>query len=239
MRARLTIICLLFAAVSCPIAYADNSTEYADIHVVGVISRIGDALTIKRVGSTVFTNSEQSLLISDWGIDRMITGLIVEALSPRFTVKPIDATSLQSSADIKTFIQGLPPESVSDAYIVISKSQGQDLSSNQYLSGLGLYRHDLILGGHRYGIYAYYQVSVIDAKTGKIIDYGTSRLNDGGVFNSQPPFLMTEAENWSDTPDAMTETQRQAIKMEMTQLIQTSVPHTLRTANLLPKVQAK
>jgi hypothetical protein len=228
----------LLAAFDGPTAQADTVNEYNNIHTVAVISEIGDSLTIGRVGSTAFTNNQMSLPILEWGVDDTIRKLATEALSIRFTVKPLDPAAIKTPLDIEHFIQSIPPESTADAYVVISDLGWKDPYTSSYLSGLGLYRHDPtfgFLGGTHYAIYAYYRVDVIDGRTGKKIDYGTARMNDRGPAFNAPPFETTDGANWADTPDAITDAQKSAIKDQLLKLIATSMPFTLRSANLIPK----
>jgi hypothetical protein len=235
MRTSLLVVAFFFSALSCNLARAVDADEYSNIHSVAVISRVGDTFTFKEVGGTVFSNSEKTIQIPDWGIDDKIVSLATEVLSSRFTVIPAELSGLSVTADLRPLIRNLPPEKIADAYVVISELTREIPMTNQSLSGLGVFRQGKIFGGHSDWLHADYVVSVIDGKTLKQIDYGSARMNDGGVWNSVPAFVPTDESNWADDPDTLTDLQRQAIKLQLTELIEKSLPHALASANLIPK----
>jgi hypothetical protein len=235
MRTLPIAIAVWFSALSYNAAVAADADEYANIHTVAVISRMGDAFTFKEVGGTVFSNSENAIQVPEWGIDAKIASLVTEALSSRFTVVPTGLSGLPITADLRPLIRSLPPEKTADAYVVIGEWTRQIPTTNQYLSGLGVFRRGMIFGGHGDALHADYAISVIDGKTLKQIDYGTARMNDGGYWNSRFAIELTDESNWSDTPDALSDVQKQAIKLQLFQLLEKSLPHALAAANLIPK----
>jgi hypothetical protein len=239
-------LCLLTSLTISQEASAASTDEYANIHSVGVISAIGDDISLLKIGSTVFGNGKSTLRTSDWNLDQAVVQQVTEAISARFAVKPItaDATPLETNdtrflhdgtPDVKSFILGLPQSNDVDAYVVVRKTLVQDIygGTNQYLWGLGIYRHSLIFGGSRDGIYAFYAVQVIDAKTGKIIDYGTPRMSDGSILTTSLPWDSSDPADWAETPDAMTDQQKQAIKAHLLSLVEISLPRALKSAGLI------
>ena len=225
-------ICLAVFGSDCALAAA--SDPYADIHTVCVLSQIGSVLTIKTVGSTVFGNKEdQSLPIEDWKLDDLVESEIADALSGRFAVSRADAP-LRSASNIRDYVGNLPAAQKADAYIVVGEGTAQAFESNQTITGLTLYRHNLILGGHNDFVYAPYVIAVMDGKTGRILDHGRASLNDGGFLTSALPFAANDEANWAETPEQFTETQRQNIRLEITQLVHTALIHALRNADLVP-----
>jgi hypothetical protein len=114
--------------------------------------------------------------------------------------------------------------------------RAQDIArgSNQYLEGLGLYRHDLLIGSPLDLMYAYYQVEVVDPKTKKIIDYGSSQMTDGGFLSHFPAEAHNDHANWAESPETMSDTQKENVKIQMQDLIQKSLIHALRSAKLVP-----
>lgn len=217
-------------------AVAVPADKYANIHTVGVISRIGDVLTLKRVGLTIFSNSEEKLPIADWGIDKMVRDSVATEVASRFTVKDANADMAPYNETPEELIGDLSSRHDVDAYIVIVKSRAQDIArgSNQYLEGLGLYRRDLFIGSPLDLMYAYYQVEVVDSKTRKIIDYGTAQLTDGSFLSHFPAESHNDPANWSETPEAMSDAQKEAVRTQMQDLIQKSLVHALRSAKLIP-----
>ena len=235
MRTLQLVIALWLSVLSCATANAADTDEYLNIHTIAVISRVGDTLNFKEVGGTVFSNSDASIQVPDWGIDGKVVSIATEVLSSRFTVIPAGLSGFSNDADLRPLIRSLPPEKIADAYVVIGPSTREIPMTNQALSGLGVFRQGRIFGGHSDWIHADYVVSVIDGKTLKQIDHGTARMNDGGFWNSVPAIVPTDESNWTDTPDTLSEPQKQAIKLHVFQLLEKSLPHALASANLTSK----
>lgn len=236
MKMTHTYIAAAFAAfwvVACgdDPALAAGLDEYADIHTVTIISKIGDVLAIKKVGSIAFGNKEDQLPIADWNIDKSVEDQIAQLISSRFMVRLAD-DQLKAAEDIKDYVQHVPAEQRTDAYIVVGKASRQDMESNQRITGLTVYRHDLIFGGHHDYIYAPYVVSVMDSKTGKTIDFGSSSLNDSRLA-ADPPIAGNDEANWADGPGLFTDTQKQSVKSEMAKLISATLVHAVRRAGLI------
>jgi hypothetical protein len=238
MRTMMLAVALCLSVFNCTTVNAADTDEYKNIHTVAVISRMGDTFTFKEVGGTVFSNSEKAIQIPEWRIDDKIASLVTEALSPRFTVVPAGLSGLPITADLRPLIRSLPPEKIADAYVVIGEWTRQIPTTNQSLSGLGVFRQGKIFGGHSDWLHADYTISVTDGKTLKQIDSGTSRMNDGGFWNSVPAIVPTDESTWTDTPETLSDSQKQAIKLQMVQLLEKSLPHALATANLIPKSQS-
>ena len=154
-------------------------SRYADIHTVGVISVIGQQATLKNVGVMVFGNTEDIFNIDDWGIDDLVIKKISASLASRFAVKAVsydkstfahpkhDFRALQDNS-MEKLVKELPNTEGVDAWIVVSPASVQDpiIGTNQYLSGLGFISHRSILHAI-VGAYAFYEIDVIDAHTGK------------------------------------------------------------------------
>jgi hypothetical protein len=222
-------------------AMAADVDEYANVHTVAVVSNFADKFSLTRIGALVFNNSEQSLPISDWGIDQAMPQMVAEVLSPRFTVKPLDDAAMRSAPKIGDYLRSLPPDNGIDAFIVMGPGVEINASgTNQTLHGLGMMRHDLILGGHDYEYYAFYSVIVLDGSLKKRLDHGSSRLSDGSRFLGYlPPFRHTDETNWADTAEALTDAQKQSLKEQMTQLTRDALPFALKSANLFATAPAK
>ena len=212
-------------------ALAAGSDEYANIHTVTIISKIGDALAIKKVGAIAFGNKEDKLPIPDWSIDKSVEDQVAQLISSRFMVRLAD-DQLRAAENVGDYVQHLPAEQRTDAYIVVGKTSRQDFESNQQITGLTVYRHELIFGAHHDYIYAAYVVSVMDSKTGKTIDYGSSSLNDSRLA-ADPPIAGNPEANWADDPASFTDIQKQNIQSGMTKLISATLVHAVRRAGLI------
>lgn len=231
-------------ALSAP-AYAGSADEYANIHTVGVISALGDSIDWTTVGLVVFQNQQASLPISDWKLDDDIAQKVAAALKPRFTVKMIDTdvsaletlqvTVMRSvSPDLENFVRGLPASNGGDAYVIVSKAQLQDTvgGANQLLWGLGVYRHPLMFGRGLFAVYADYRVIVIDARSGKQIDFGSSYSPDSSILRQRYAWHRMPATDYAESPQAATAQQIADIKAELFKITEDSLGIALANANL-------
>lgn len=235
MKLRLAGFALMALAISTDCRAAGRD-EYANIHSVAILSQLGDRLSLQGVGTTIFSNSFVQLPIADWNIDKMVQAQAADLLSPRFAVKPIDASRLAPGQSPSDFVKTLPPPDDIDAYVLIEKDIHTGILGHTAATyeGLGLFRLGMIFG-YDYQVFAAYIVTVVDAKTGKQIDYGHSALNDGGLMGDVPPWEKSDAADWADTADALNDGQKQAIRTQLEQLLKDTLPHAFKRANLLDR----
>ena len=236
MRTLRLVIAFFFSTLNCNIASAASTDEYNNIHTVAVISRVGGTFHFQQLGLTIFSNSDKTIQIPGWGINDKFVSMTTEALSSRFTVIPSGPPDdISGIADLRPLIQALPPEKIADAYVVIAESKRQVPMRTFYESGLGIFRQEMLFGRHFDLLHADYVVGVLDGKTFKQIDYGSSQMKDGGILGIFPAELPSDESNWADDPDTLTDVQKQAIQLQLSQLIEKSLPHALASANLIPK----
>jgi hypothetical protein len=233
MAVRLAGFVLMALAISTA-CRAASQDEYANIHSVAIISRVGDTMTLQNVGTTIVTNSLAQLPIADWNIDEAIESQAADLLSPRFAVKPIDTSKLAPGQSLSDFVKTLPPQDGIDAYVLIEKDVRTGILGHtaETYEGLGLFRLGLIFS-YDYEVFAAYIVHVVDARTGKEIDYGRAALNDGGLLGDEAAMSKSNAANWAETADALTDAQKQALRTELEQLVRDSLPHALKRTHLL------
>ena len=182
-------------AVLCGAAEAEEASpqQLARIHTIGIISVLGDTLTLKDVGLMVFGNSETPESVTAWGLDDHISKEVATWLWQRYTIKPVTYDK-SAFADIRPNIfdpleselgkrvKALGPNGV-DAYVIVYGTYAQDWigGTNQFLKGIGIYHH---LNWN--GIYAVYSVFVIDASSGETIASGDALVPKGGGFDEEP-----------------------------------------------------
>jgi hypothetical protein len=238
MRTSLLAVAFFLSALSYNLASAADTDEYENIHTVAVISRVGDTFHFQQLGMTIFSNSDTTIQVPDWELTDKIASMATAALSSRFTVIPSGLSDISGTADLRPLIRALPPEKIADAYIVIAESKRQVPMRNFYISGLGIFRQEMLFGRHFDMLHADYLVGVLDGKTFKQIDYGTSQMKDGGFLGPIPAEVPSDESNWADDPNTLTDLQKQAIKSQLTELIEESLPHALASANLIPKTNS-
>lgn len=237
--------------VASPVSAAD---EMANIHSVGIISTIGDFVAMKEANdfSGVFQQDSCIINANDWAVDDAVAHQIASTIAPRIAVKTIayDRSDFlranpRSAMDnslplLKRLVSALPAENAVDAYIVVRKRY---VSSGEgpWLLGLGVLRSALLFGiAPNQRAYALFEVDVIDARTGEIIETGTNQIKSGWLSYSEP-FARVDADYWTDSADSFTAERKQALRNVLMPLINKSLPYALLDADLiaeLPKTEA-
>jgi hypothetical protein len=246
-------------------------SELAALHVIGVVSRLGEEAEIKKVGFTAFSNKSTALRIADWRMDALVTSEAASALSSQFILKisPNDSSMIK---DVKRELLHrlgpwdrrfvAMPESGLDAYLVfLPASLDFPYPSNQSVEGLGML-HDPHASSDKPGdqpeqfdgtafapsrptaaiVYAVYDIYLVEAKSGRIIAVQEAEIPTRyhqtlaqRLWNGTPyapihyphPHDYVASGIWSDTADALTDAQKQAMRDSLTSLIKTSVAYSL------------
>ncbi|HEX2594530.1 MAG TPA: hypothetical protein VHL34_23710 [Rhizomicrobium sp.] len=233
------LFAILLIGVLCATGAAAN--EYANIHVVGVISAIGDHISMTKTGITVLGNGGYKFPTSDWGIDAMVTRQIADALAPRFTVRKIEADVSEirepddRTEEMSGFIRhALPPAGDIDAYVIVYKYRClQACGATPFrLFGLGFSHHQPLLGLTNDKLYAFYRVAVVDARTLRTIDVGTAEFQTR--WGPASPYGDIASSAWEDEIENLTPEQQDAIKAAMMPMVQKSLSGALVNAHLVP-----
>jgi hypothetical protein len=217
------------------IAHAASTDEYANIRNVAVGSVIGDAYRLFNKGFTVFGNSAEEVPIGDWGVDAWVADQITKALSPRFVVKAVapDAAAVDKCSNDWDDCSALPHRDDVDAYVIAVKRTINDVSGSPDLRGLGQMHSGGPFGLHYEEMHAAYMIVVIDAKSGRLIDYGSAWLSAFTPFGADEPVAAgLPASAWPGTASQMTDDQKNFAKDTMMKLIAASLPRALENAKL-------
>src|SRR5579864_9621074 len=84
------VMLLLLGCGACTATIGTEAPKLQEFKTVGVISAVGDTLTLTRAGLTGLGNGEQRVYsIESWGIDDLIVGRAGSLLSGRFQVKQV------------------------------------------------------------------------------------------------------------------------------------------------------
>lgn len=80
------------------------------IKSIGIVSDVGDKVSINHVGIMVFTNSVVVQDVPDWAIDAHITGTLGDALQGRYAIKAVDYPRGQIAPSIGAFLNDPKPD---------------------------------------------------------------------------------------------------------------------------------
>ena len=212
--------------------------KLAHVRTVGVISTIGQAFILQFIGVMRFSNKEKPLPIDDWRIDEHIEARLKSELGGRFTFKPIEydprlfalpksSIGLISRPTATRAVKDLPDQGV-DAFILVTPSWRTD--GRFYISalcgGLGIYRLNT---GHVEAsvIHAFYQVTVVDAKTRKVLAQRLAEIPEKASFGYAAPARELAPWAWEDDPETMMPRRKAHLRAELLSLLDASLDFTL------------
>ncbi|UPJ64922.1 hypothetical protein [Bradyrhizobium sp. 191] len=170
-------------ALGAAAAFETRASRIQAIKTVGIVSAIGEEMSLTRAGLTGLGNVAQSASISAWGLDELIVQQVTRLLSGRFRVQPVNyrraafvavrdsavaPVNLLRGDPFKELVRSdIAPQGL-DAYIVITRARSK-LGNGRNVEGVGLAEYRTLLAD--YGlIHALYEVRVIDGKTFDVIE---------------------------------------------------------------------
>ena len=195
-----------FSALGEAAAFETRATRLQAIQTVGVISALGDEVSVARVGLTPLNTRGQSVSTQSWGLDALVIQQATTLLSGRFHVQPVSyprdafAAIRESPVVPVNLVRGDPfkallrtdvsPKGL-DAYIVISRAKSK-LANGRNVEGIGFAEYHTLLAS--YGlIHALYEVRVIDGKTFDVIEKRVaSPLGNSETIRLQGPSQLVD-----------------------------------------------
>jgi hypothetical protein len=208
------------------------------IKSIGVIAAVGDTCMFEHVTVAPFQwigpPRASFLEISDWGIDDAVATAIAALLAPPYNVQTIAIE--HQDFDTWTYdtlsrrVRELPvPETAVDAYLLVLRDWNGDAigGSLHQLGGLGLYRRDLPHGGKRVAVFASYRLVLMEPEHGGIIASRAALLPDRRL-----PLLPVSSSLWPRTQNELSGSQRETLRRDLLQLLDTTLPSTLRSLGL-------
>ncbi|MBB4368536.1 hypothetical protein GGD63_001315 [Bradyrhizobium sp. cir1] len=171
------------AVLGAAAAFETRATKLQAIKTVGIVSAIGEEMSLTRAGLTGLGNAAQSASISAWGLDELIVQQATKLLSGRFRVQPVTyrraafaaikdsaiaPVNLLRSDPFKELVRSdIAPQGL-DAYIVITRARSK-LGNGRDVEGVGLAEYRTLLAD--YGlIHALYEIRIIDGKSFDVIE---------------------------------------------------------------------
>lgn len=221
-------------------AFETRATRLQAIRTVGVISALGDEMSVTSAGLTPLNNPGQSASIQPWGLDALIVQQATVLLSRRFQVQPVNyprelfAAIRESPVTPVNLVRGDPfkalvrtdvsPKGL-DAYVVISGAKSK-LGSGRNIFGVGFAEYRTLLAS--YGlIHVLYEVRLIDGKTFDVIEKRiASPLGNSGTIRIQGPGQIIDS-----TFDGPAGVER--LRAAIVDLISRSLPQTLGDMHLV------
>jgi hypothetical protein len=179
------IVLLLLGCGACT-TIGTESPKLREFKTIGVISAVGDTLTLTKAGLTGPGKGEQRVYsIESWGIDDLIISRAGSLLSGRFQVKPVTykraafealernnpvvMVNLLRRDKIKDLVRTEAESQGLDAYVVITKGTSVYDNGGRSVGGIGIISHSTLLNSYNQ-IHALYVVRVIDGHAFSVLD---------------------------------------------------------------------
>jgi len=229
---------------------ADNAQALANVKTIGIVSALGEELTLLYVGTTAFANKERTEAFPDLKLDEFVIAEFAAQLAGRYDVRPVaydkadfypetSGIFVRADLDVEERIQRVKPADGAappDVYIVVRKSVNDDyvMRTNQHLRGAGLYQRGFF-GKRHDAIFVSGVVILVDGRTNKEID-SIVLLVPGGdsLFFDRTP-THKKVENLWDENFAMTPEQRSQLREAFHAILRESIAMSLQRLELVPK----
>ena len=225
------------------------AAKLQSLKTVGIISAIGDELTLTQAGLTGFADNEQRFSIESWGVDDLIVTRVSALLAPRFQVQPVSypravfaarqrdapiaAMNLLRDDPIKEFVRTQVSPPGVDAYIVITKATSKYGSRGRTVAGIGIVNRGAVFGSY-VQLHALYVITMIDGHELKAIGKRTAPpLGNDDIVKLPGPSRQVDA---SLLPTATNvPASNEALKAAVIDLIERSLPATLQDLRLVDR----
>jgi hypothetical protein len=227
-------------------AIGTEAPKLRDVKTVGVISAVGDTLTLTTAGLTGFGKGEQRVYsIESWGIDDLIVSRSGALLSRRFEVRPVTykratfaaiegnnpvvVVNLLRRDKIKDLVRTEAAPQGLDAYVVITKGASVYGNGGRSVGGIGIISHSTLLNSYNQ-IHALYVVRVIDGHTFSVMDKRSAPpLDNTEIVRLGGPSRMVDG---TFLPAEIGAAGNEKLKEAITDLIERSLPATLENLRI-------
>ncbi|RZN07088.1 hypothetical protein CWO91_28675 [Bradyrhizobium genosp. SA-3] len=227
-------------ALGAAAAFETRTSRLQAIKTVGIVSAIGEEMSLTQAGLTGLGNTGQNVPISAWGLDEMIVQQATRLLSGRFRVQPVNyrraafaairdsavaPVNLLRSDPFKELVRSdVNPQGL-DAYIVITRAKSK-LGNGRAVEGIGFAEYRTLLAN--YGlIHALYEIRVIEGKSFDVIEKrAAAPLDNTGTMRIAGPSGAID-----DTFDGPASSER--LRAAIADLITRSLPVTLGDMHLI------
>ena len=244
LRKPWAVMLLLLGCGACT-AVGTEAPKLREFKTVGIISAVGDTLTVTKAGLSGPGNGQRVYPIESWGIDDLIVSRASALLSRRFQPRPVTYrrtafAALERSNPVvvvnllrKDRIGDLVRTEASpqglDAYVVITKGTSMYGNGGRSVGGIGITNHSALLKSYNQ-IHALYVVTVIDGHKFSVLEKRSAApLDNTEIVRLGGPSRMVD-----DTllPTATGAAGSEKLKEAVTDLIERSLPATLEGLRL-------
>jgi hypothetical protein len=245
-RREITMPALTLLAVlvgSC--ATIDASAKLRALRTVGIVSAVGDELTLTDAGLTGFADGDRRFSIETWGIDDLIVTRTAARLGTHFQIQPVTyrrasfaareadhpiaAMKLLHDDPIKELVRREVSPQGLNGYVVVTKATAPYGSRRRTVAGLGVIRTSAVFGSYA-ELYALYEIRVIEGREFKVIDKRSAvPLNSDEVVRLAGPSRAVDPSLLPTTNESQLNDQ---LRAALTELVDKSLGATLQDFRL-------
>jgi hypothetical protein len=217
-----------------------------EFKTIGIVSAIGDTLTVTKAGLTGFKDDEQSFPIEPWGVDDLIVSRANELLNRHFQVQPVTykrtafaapeqdhpvvVVNLLRDDPIQDLIRTQATPQGLDAYVVVTKAKSPYGSRGRKVTGIGIINNAGLLNAYTQ-VHALYVIKVIDGHSFKVIDKRSAApLNNTDMVRLEGPSRLVDDAFLPTTSGAI---ENEKLKAAVIDLITRSLSTTLEQLRLV------
>jgi hypothetical protein len=175
---RRTVLMLAFVPIFASFAFAQSTAPKKAARsdngkCIGVVSAIGDTLSVSKTGFTVFNNENSKPSIESWRVDDLVFSKISDVLGKQFNLKRVSVSNhafavleenhgplYDPAEDIRSIVARVTMGTKCEKYIVVVKTHIVFESGGQRLDGLGLHAQ-----GGQLGAYLEFTMNVYDGQS--------------------------------------------------------------------------
>ena len=240
----LLAVLVLAGSVGACATFQTGATKLRSVKTVGIISGIGDQMTIVKSGLTGIANRDQRFPIGSWTIDDLVTQQATASLSGHFQVQPvaydraafaalekdsaIAPVNLVRGDPIKKLVRtGVSPQGL-DAYVIITKAK-VNFGGGRKLEGIGLVTYGTLTASYS-RVHVLYEVRVVDGKTFDVIEKRTADpIDEAEALRLQGPSRRLDDSYSNFTGDPAKD---ESLHQTITSLLTASLSSTLSDMHL-------
>jgi hypothetical protein len=245
-RRLLPAACLAVLLCSACATIGTQQPALREFKTIGIVSAIGDTLTVTKAGLTGFKDNEQSFPVDAWGVDDLVISRASEMLSRHFQVLPVTyrrasfatleydhpvvvVNLLRDDAAKELIRTQVTPQGL-DAYVVVTKAKSPYGSHGRKVTGIGVINNSALLNAYTQ-VHALYVVRVIDGHSFKLIDKRSAApLNNTDMVRLEGPSRLVDDAFLPTTSGVIA---NEELKATVIDLLNRSLPTTLEQLRLV------
>jgi hypothetical protein len=234
---RILSVLALVALAGCAIPQPASPGPTAEsFKKIAIVTALGDHATINKITLDPTGTRESALAIADWGLDDQIVSVTKQFLEPRYSVVKAKYAIADYAGPDAPMAKATPAErlarlklapDIEAVLFVLQISQSDPSGTKTDLSGLGSYHYGTIRR-----LYAFYELTLVDARTGKTIEERIARVPQNAFMGKRRAYVARDNTLDADTADTMTPEQKSLLKTGLTDLVASSLKETLTIIKL-------